>query len=466
MFALCKRDKITCKMCCCCSQHAESRITETQASFLALNKVTESVAEYFCEEPSDFKLDECCSIFSSFCEKFTRALQVKPHSSSQYKSICLSRFILNRANSWKCSFDILSSPKIFKFSKSSKFSPQENKEREMAEVKRKQQERLQSTAKRRSTATCSLRDRDMEDVALESVLQKFLNVPGSRRRARTPSPTSALLTETSLQKNWPNKDSKKEIWSLNTSLSSLGKENSDDKNPDEKGLLLRKSGKHVLLASEDEDVPTEKEVQNLREVSQKVLRYQSSRGSVSSGEYISPVSSPRRRIFQEEGEKLMSVTHGEDLTNPLKSPLLLIPESPCGTGRRHTIALPMPDLSRTDTEEHRFVPGEPENESAGNQILSLGNIGRMKSVDSYLPYTNDGVGNSMPPCTPTGKSEIVGKAQVEQETDESLSSSLQNSSVNGQNHTKKTFRLMSFFKRLGGMSKMNNREPESNSVDP
>ncbi|KAF5900398.1 FH2 domain-containing protein 1-like, partial [Clarias magur] len=55
--------------------HAESRITETKDSFQTLNKVTESVAEYFCEEPSEFKLDECCSIFSSFCEKFTRAIQ-------------------------------------------------------------------------------------------------------------------------------------------------------------------------------------------------------------------------------------------------------------------------------------------------------------------------------------------------------------------------------------------------------
>lgn len=94
MFPRCRFHKITHVSCCHC-QHAESRITETQATFQTLNNVTESVAEYFCEEPSGFKLDECCSIFHSFCERFTRALQVKPCSSSQYKSVWLSRFTLS-----------------------------------------------------------------------------------------------------------------------------------------------------------------------------------------------------------------------------------------------------------------------------------------------------------------------------------------------------------------------------------
>lgn len=339
----------------------------------------------------------------------------------------------------------------------------------MAEVKRKQKERLQSAAKRRSTATCSSRDRDIEGVALESVLHRFLKAPESHRRARTPSPTSARLAENSLQQNQLIKDSIKESWSLNTSQSSLVKENTDDKKPENKSLVWRKSVEHASLASEEEEeeVLTEKEVQNLREVSQKVLRFQSSRGSMCSGEYISPVTSPRRRVFQEDGEKLMSVTNGEDANQPLKSPLLLVPKSPNCIGRRHTIALPTPDLSRTDNNEDQFVPGEPENESPRNQILSLGNIGRIKSVDSYLLSSNHGEGNSMPSSTPTGKSETLDKADVQEETDESLSGSQQNPSVNGPGiHTKRTSRIMSFFKRLSEKSKTNNREPESSSVDP
>lgn len=331
----------------------------------------------------------------------------------------------------------------------------------MAEVKRKQKERLQSSAKRRSTATCSSRDRDMEGIALESVLQRFLNPPGPLRRERTPSPTSANSLRT--PKNQPNKDSTKGGWSLTISQSSFDKENLEDQNAEKKGLLWRKSGEPASLANEDEDLPTEKEVQTLREVSQRVLRYQSSRGSVTSGECISPVTSPSRRVFQEDGEKMMSVTNGEDVTKPLNSPLLLLPTSPSGISRRHTIAFPTADLSRTDEDddEDRYVPGEPENVSPGNQTQVVGNIGRMKSVDSYMPPADNEGTKSVPSSAPTGK------AEVRQETDESLSSSQQNPSVNEEsNHTKRTSRLMSFFKRLSEMSKTNSRDPESSSVDP
>lgn len=344
--------------------------------------------------------------------------------------------------------------------------PQENIEREMAEVKRKQKERLQSVAKRRSTATCSSRDRDMEGIALESVLQQFLNVPGSNRRARTPSPRGAKLrTENSLQNIQPNKDSKKQSWNLNTSQSSIGKENSDDKKAEKKSQLCRKSHARASLICEDEEVPTEKEVQTMREVSQRVLRYQSSRGSVSSVEYISPLTSPQRRVFPEDKEKLLTVTNGEDATKPLKSPTIpaLIPG---GLGRRHTISLPTSDLNRTDSDEDKFVPGEPENESPGNRIPSLGNIGRIKSVDNYVLSPSDSEGNKVVSSTPEGKSENVSTAEVQQETDESLSNSQQNSSVNGQNNSaKRTSRFISFFKRLGEMSKMSNREPDSSGVD-
>ena len=47
-----------------------------EASFQSLNAVNLSVAEYFCEDPNQFKLEECCTIFDSFCKKFLRATQV------------------------------------------------------------------------------------------------------------------------------------------------------------------------------------------------------------------------------------------------------------------------------------------------------------------------------------------------------------------------------------------------------
>lgn len=57
-------------------QEAAALLTEMENKLKDLQSVSDSVAEYFCEDPSEFKLDECCSIFHSFCERFLRAMQV------------------------------------------------------------------------------------------------------------------------------------------------------------------------------------------------------------------------------------------------------------------------------------------------------------------------------------------------------------------------------------------------------
>lgn len=49
---------------------------EIEGDLQELQMVSDSVAEYFCEDPSKFKLDDCCSIFNEFCKKFLRAMQV------------------------------------------------------------------------------------------------------------------------------------------------------------------------------------------------------------------------------------------------------------------------------------------------------------------------------------------------------------------------------------------------------
>lgn len=66
--------------CLGCVQEADVSLTEIKADLQELNSLCDLVAEYFCEEPSKFQLEECCSIFSSFCEKFMRAIQVNTAS--------------------------------------------------------------------------------------------------------------------------------------------------------------------------------------------------------------------------------------------------------------------------------------------------------------------------------------------------------------------------------------------------
>lgn len=51
-------------------------MTELEGKLDDLQSVSDSVAEYFCEDPLAFKIDDCCSIFNSFCERFLRAMQV------------------------------------------------------------------------------------------------------------------------------------------------------------------------------------------------------------------------------------------------------------------------------------------------------------------------------------------------------------------------------------------------------
>ncbi len=57
-------------------QTADIRLADVEASLQELDSISTSVVEYFCEDPATFKLEECCSIFHSFCERFERATQV------------------------------------------------------------------------------------------------------------------------------------------------------------------------------------------------------------------------------------------------------------------------------------------------------------------------------------------------------------------------------------------------------
>ncbi|CAB1348870.1 unnamed protein product [Coregonus sp. 'balchen'] len=402
---------------------------KTELSLLSLGSVSDSVAEYFCEDPSKFRLDECCSIFNSFCAKFLRAIQ-------------------------------------------------ENCDREVAEVKRRTRDRLLSdanAAKRRSTATCSIRDKDMEGVALESVLRKLLTSRVSQRKRGlgTPSPTSSSLSEVPIQANIPSAEMrnqgsvkatevcKENEWNSARDLTGTSQSDQKDQShskrnrkenmvphPEETQQNPKKpeqnhrgsssgstqptrrtssssssscpsTGRPISVTmkdkEEEEEGGNEEEAQKLREVSRKVLRYQSSRGSLSSGEYVpeqqkspnatnntntstftrspnatttnatsstittitSSSTSPHQRTFQEDRQRLLgdACRGSESLARYLLNPHL----SPKGIlTRRHTLTLP-PKAPPTEEEEEDDLFTFPTTPTP-----TLGVTGRMKSVDTGM----------------------------------------------------------------------------------
>uniref|UniRef100_A0A3Q1ED89 FH2 domain containing 3 n=1 Tax=Acanthochromis polyacanthus TaxID=80966 RepID=A0A3Q1ED89_9TELE len=117
-------------------KRAEARIEDVESLLLELTVLSDAVAEYFCEDPAAFKLEECCSIFHSFCKRFETAVQ-------------------------------------------------ENREREAAEQRRKRKESARVVGKRRSTLSSAGSDPNGDSSCLESVLHSFLStVPESLARCK------------------------------------------------------------------------------------------------------------------------------------------------------------------------------------------------------------------------------------------------------------------------------------------
>lgn len=247
---------------------------------------------------------------------------------------------------------------------------QENEGREVAEVQRRHRERLHCVAKRRSTATCSSRDKEMGEVALESVLQSFLTRRLYRRRSGRPlsphgsptggSPKNGSLAEMTAQGTLSANQSKgglftdlavgKKEWNsageltekcLQKKLQSSTEEIKDKGAlSDEKKMRAMKkdvsrgatplvsrmatissSGRSFSATSDGSDDElqdnNEEEAQKLREASRKVLCFQNSRSSVSSAELEnqkSPrIALPRQRTFDEETQMCPEDASNEDL---------------------------------------------------------------------------------------------------------------------------------------------------------
>ncbi|XP_068186545.1 FH2 domain containing 3 [Antennarius striatus] len=115
---------------------AEAKLAVVASSLQELKALSNAVAEYFCEDPATFKLEECCSIFHSFCKRFDTAVQ-------------------------------------------------ENRDREAAEKRRKLKESMRTAAKRLSKMSCQRSDPDLDSSGLESALRSFLSgVPEGLTRSK------------------------------------------------------------------------------------------------------------------------------------------------------------------------------------------------------------------------------------------------------------------------------------------
>uniref|UniRef100_A0A3P9KS35 FH2 domain containing 3 n=1 Tax=Oryzias latipes TaxID=8090 RepID=A0A3P9KS35_ORYLA len=122
---------------------AEPKLADLERSLQELNALSDAVAEYFCEDPAAFKLEDCCSIFNSFCRRFETAVQ-------------------------------------------------ENREREAMEQRHKRKESTRFAAKRRSTGSCTGAEPIGDSVCLESSLRNLLStVPSSFSRCRRNGPLPA-----------------------------------------------------------------------------------------------------------------------------------------------------------------------------------------------------------------------------------------------------------------------------------
>ncbi|KAL2096579.1 hypothetical protein ACEWY4_008727 [Coilia grayii] len=489
-------------------QDAESCLAETEASFQNLSSVSQTVAEYFCEDPKEFKLEECCLIFHSFCERFLRAVQ-------------------------------------------------ENREREVAEVRRRQRERLQCSAKRRSTASCSTRDTDMEGVALESILQRFLTSRSSRRRGGSQSPSGSScgsLSEITSRENCllpertsstggeggddgggggggggggvgsesgggGRRDSSKgaelqrqgrtSVSSLDCSRHSLDKENVPEDAmasvapPDEEATMSERrtstqnlrcstpvSKRNVSVSSnasqvggtvsvaedggehdgddehEEDESLGEEEAEKMREVTRKVLRYQSSRSSISSAEVsldaqrspgcgAMPVS-PRQRTIVNEMETTVEEAPPAGDGEPkvvLRPHERFLQSKASGIARRHTLTLP-PVAKREDSDEDDIWI--PATDPKGPRAPPLGLVGKMKS--EHL-FRSDAVNSSFEFVDTPVKNPQSPSVKEQQDEDKKFVvpllnfSLLQGSLVQRRSASASPSGLMAFFKRFGEKAK-------------
>jgi len=57
---------------------ADEHLKEAEDGLEGMRMSSQALVEFFCEDESSFKLEEACKVFNSFCQRFQRAIQVRP----------------------------------------------------------------------------------------------------------------------------------------------------------------------------------------------------------------------------------------------------------------------------------------------------------------------------------------------------------------------------------------------------
>lgn len=385
---------------------------------------------------------------------------------------------------------------------------QENKAREMTEMKQKLRDRLQNTVKRRSTATCSSRDKEMKGIALEYVLQNILTDRIPRRKSGrfssdNGSPINGSTSELSSQSESPNqkdtlrvKEMCRKGWNSAVDLTgsfSPKQECSHLRDTKRKGQSLNEEEKKASTKEDPEDQPqqakrapsittpgdendlqdnTEEEAQKLREASKKVLHYQNSCGSVSSEDFSlekpkapAAKSTLRRRLtFDEETQRYPGDPTNEELVQ-----FLLGAESPSKRelGRRNTLPT---NSSKNKKEEDNLQTQtsvrSPNRVAQDKQTQPGESVGHTLPVFHFTdnPGQSGVEGNnslSTEEKTKPDDSSSCESEAAQHGCTEGVESHLQvkNQSVPQRNAWLKTETsglFFSFFKRLGDLSKLQN----------
>lgn len=394
----------------------------------------------------------------------------------------------------------------------------ENKAREVAEVQRRHRERLHCAAKRRSTATCSSQDKEMDGVALESVLQSFLTKRLYHRRSGRPhgsptggSPKKGSLSEITAQGNLAANQSKgglftdlvvgKKEWNSageltekclqnelqsNTedikdqcALSNEKKMSATKKGGDSRGLVSRvatisSSGRSFSDTSNDSDDElqdnNEEEAQKLREASRKVLRFQNSRSSVSSSELENQKSPrikgvPRQRTFDEEIRMCPEDASNEDLEFFFGSQ----PSSTQNLSRRNTLPSKVPKTEEERSDQWAQHPVKSPESAAADKHDTLQTEGaRTHHSNQVFDFSNVSKVYSQGPNSPLREKKLSAthvpdEGLVEQNREgtsvEPTDIHMQRNSGNPPPKstwikTESTGLFFNLFKRLGDMSKL------------
>lgn len=252
------------------------------------------------------------------------------------------------------------------------------------------------------------------------------------------------------------------------------------------------SGRSFSANTDDDDDEEElkdnsvEEAQKLREATRKVLRFQNSRGSVSSGEFClesqkSPCAKtklPRQRTFDEETDRYPDEPSNEDLVK-----LLMGPQTTSKTklGRRHTLPSKVPKTEEEPdnpgaqppieasnsvlTEKEVTLPAESPGNSSSSHVFDFTNISHLlKTSEAQEPMSPSAEKKSKPSVSETHSSdEALGAQSQESKSMEPASNNLQKNSENKSTwfKTDTSGMFFSFFKRLGDMSKQQHGNKES-----